>query len=103
MPETTRPTDDETENRNDDSQLIEGETATATIKPFGPQVAREVEIDLDGGMPLGTVKEEAREKGRKSGIDVFTVTKINGKALATSGGGFHETQPEDVGPGGESA
>jgi hypothetical protein len=100
MPEATRQTD---ENSNDDSQRIDGETATATIKPFGPRVPHEFEIDLDGGMALGSVKQEAREKGREAGYDVFHVSKVNGKVLDQSDGGFHETQPEDVDLGGESA
>jgi hypothetical protein len=54
-------------------------------------------------MALGTVKQEAREMGLKDGYDVFAVTKVNGRVLQQSGGGFHETQPEDQGPGGETA
>lgn len=93
MPEVT-PTD---ESSTGDDQIIEGETATVTISPFGPRVARDYEIELDGGLPLGTVKQEAREMGLEDGLDVFSVTKVNGRVLQQSGGGFHETQPEDQG------
>jgi hypothetical protein len=99
MPEATRQTDEST----GDDQIIEGETATVTISPFGPRVPHQYEIDLNGGMALGTVKQEAREKGLKDGYDVFSVTKVNGRVLQQSGGGFCETQPEDQGPGGETA
>ena len=99
MPKTTNQTDEST----GDDQIIEGETATVTISPFGPRVPHQYEIDLNGGMALGTVKQEAREMGLKEGYDVFAVTKVNGRVLQQSGGGFHETQPEDQGSGGETA
>jgi len=92
MPEATRQTD---ETSNGDDQRIEGETATVTVNPFGPRVARDYQIELDGGMKLGTVKQEAREQARADGYDVFSVTKVNGRFVKQSGGGFHETQPED--------
>jgi hypothetical protein len=100
MAETTQQTSDTS---NGDDQRIEGETATVTVNPFGPRVARDYQIDLDGGMKLGTVKQEAREAACADGLDVFSVTKVNGRFLKLSGGGFYETQPEDQGPGGGTA
>ncbi|WP_135805203.1 hypothetical protein [Halorussus marinus] len=86
-----------------DDQIIEGETATITVRRMGPLASREYEIELDGGLPLGTIKQEAREKAHEDGLDVFQVTQVNEKMLRQIGGGFYDTQPEDQGPGGESA
>lgn len=97
MPETQQ--NDET--RNDNSQLIEGETATVTVSPFGPRAKREYSVDLDGRMALGTVKQTAREKAHSDGLDVFRITAVNGKLLSISGGGFAEFQPDSYPAGGE--
>ncbi|WP_135806789.1 hypothetical protein [Halorussus marinus] len=84
-----------------DEQVIEGETTTVTVRRIGPLASREYEIDLDGGMKLGTIKQEAREKARADGLDVFQVTQVDGTMLRQMGGGFYDTQPEDQGPGGD--
>jgi hypothetical protein len=40
---------------------------------------------------------------RRNDLVRVHVSKVNGKVLDQSDGGFHETQPEDVDLGGESA
>lgn len=94
----------ETTQRDDgdgDEQLIEGETATVTVRRMGPLASREYEVEA--GVSLGTIKQDAREKARADGLDVFQVTQVNGKMVRQMGGGFYDTQPEDQGPGGDSA
>lgn len=84
-----------------DEQLIEGETATVTVRRMGPLASREYEVEA--GVSLGTIKQDAREKAREDGLDVFELTQVNGKMLRQMGGGFYDTQPEDQGSGGETA
>ncbi|WP_132060319.1 hypothetical protein [Halorussus amylolyticus] len=96
MSETTHQDDS-----NGDDQLIEGETATVTVNPFGSRRPRTYEVEA--GVALGTIKQDGREKAREDGLDVFHVSKVNGKFVDDMNGGFYEIQPEDQSLGGESA
>jgi hypothetical protein len=96
MPETVNLKDIDS-----DDQIIDGETATVTVRRMGSLASREYEIDLDGGMQLGTIKQEAREQARADGLDVFQLTQVDGVMLRQLEGGFYDTQPEDQGPGGD--
>ena len=86
MPEFTQHDDSD-----GDDQLIEGETATVTVSPFGPRASREYEVAA--GMALGTIKQNAREKAIADGLDVFHVSKVNGKRVDRTNGGFCDVQP----------
>ena len=91
----------EHDDSNGDDQLIEGETATVTITPFGPRANREYEVEA--GVSLGTVKQDAREQAVADGLDVFHVSKVNGRIVDRTNGGFDDYRPEQGGQGGESA